>query len=153
LNLYPHQTLLYSYFRYGDLIPLEKNLRKLSVEFCLKHKFSAVLITGIANPVPLKEFIMKHFVEVEHLCFSDHYEYSTRDVRKIYDLYKRLNSSNKIIITTEKDAVRLISRMEEENLDMPIYYLPVEVQFLDEGAKEFQHKIESFIVKNRRKYS
>ncbi|MFW5831839.1 MAG: hypothetical protein ACOCVA_06285, partial [Prolixibacteraceae bacterium] len=60
-------------------------------------------------------------------------------------------SENKLIITTEKDAVRF--RDMEEHLDeqfkQVLYYLPVKVRFLDEEGKAFNKKILNYVGENK----
>lgn len=153
LNLYPHQTLLYSTFQYGNPKAVFPEIGSLTFDLCRKNKFSAILVTGIANPVPLREFLGDIFVEVEHLKFPDHHSFTTRDLQRIFSAFEKIESSNKIILTTEKDAVRLQElMMEEKATGLPMFYVPIEVHFLDDAKEVFEKKIVSYIIKDRRKF-
>ncbi len=153
LSLYPHQTLLYSAIQYGNLKAVFPEIGLLTFDFCKKNKFTAVLVTGIANPVPLKEFLGDIFVEVEHVKFPDHHNFTSRDLHRILSVYDKIESSNKIVVTTEKDAVRLQELMIDEKItQLPIFYVPVEVHFLDDTQEVFEKKIVSYISKDRRKF-
>jgi tetraacyldisaccharide 4'-kinase len=103
-----------------------------------------LLITGIANPKPLKAFINKHVHSYDMMKYADHHIFSSTDLRDIKKHFERLKSSNKLIITTEKDGVRL-KKFENELSDLPIYILPIKQQFLFEQAAAFNEIILQFI--------
>ena len=68
----------------------------------------------------------------EHLEFPDHYNFKTSDI----DLFR----SKKIILTTEKDYVRLSGI---ESLKDILYYLPIQMQVF--RREEFNKSIKAFI--------
>ncbi|MEQ9424542.1 MAG: tetraacyldisaccharide 4'-kinase [Cyclobacteriaceae bacterium] len=71
----------------------------------LPQNSPVLLVTGIANSTPLKDFIKVGYNLKEHLNFGDHHNYQQRDVRKILNTMKIIEA--KFIITTEKDWVKL----------------------------------------------
>jgi tetraacyldisaccharide 4'-kinase len=110
-----------------------------------------VLITGIANPRPLKEYLLKFFSELTELTFPDHYAFRDRDIIAIVDAYKNLRSQSKYVITTEKDAVRLREfTWIEDEVKPAFYYVPVGINFLNECKNEFDSLILDYVRKNRR---
>jgi tetraacyldisaccharide 4'-kinase len=112
-----------------------------------------VLITGIANPKPLKEYLQEYFGEIIHLAFPDHYCFKEKDISKIYSTYNELRSSSKYLLTTEKDAVRL---REFNDISDPVrsafFYIPIEIHFLNDDKNEFDNMIVDYVKKNRRDY-
>ena len=84
---------------------------------------------------------------VKHLEYKDHHFYSSKDVEKIIEAWEEINSSKKIILTTEKDAVRL-QEFKDELQYLSICYLPVEVSFHE--GKKFNDLVLSYVRKNTR---
>ena len=76
------------------------------------------LVTGIANPTPLVDFLEKQGASFEHLAYSDHHHFSNRELELLRQKGR--------ILTTEKDYVRL------EGALSTLYYLPIETQFLND---------------------
>lgn len=109
------------------------------------------MLTGIANTYPLEEHLMKYCDQLEKLAFPDHHEYTLKDVEKIVDVFDNLLSTNKIIVTTEKDAMRLI-RPEFIKLlkHFPVFYVPIQIAFHKESRKEFNKQILDYVKENRR---
>ncbi len=150
LNLFPYQTLLFSYLQYGELCPMFDSLGTLTLDECKTNEFSVLLLTGIGSPAPLKSYIADFFTEVLGLHYADHYRYGEKDIAKIKSMYEKIPSSNKIIVTTEKDAVRLRDVKNLEEKALPLFYIPIEIAFLDNSADEFDKKIKAFVHTNRR---
>ena len=96
---------------------------------------SIVLVTGLANSEFLKNYVADSYDLKDHLDYSDHHNYSKKDVNAIVRKYELLkDASNPVsILTTEKDAVKL--RMFDELQDMPVFYLPIEIEFIGDGDK------------------
>jgi tetraacyldisaccharide 4'-kinase len=100
--------------------------------------FEVLLITGIANPKPLLSFLNEKNVIFKHLKFSDHHNFTDKEIEKIKKDYDGLNSSKKLILTTEKDYVRLESSIEN------ISFLGIQTSFI-EGQKLFNSIIKSHL--------
>ena len=65
-----------------------------------------ILVTGIANPYPLLEFIKVNFCETEHLQFEDHHSFTSNDIGRISAALKNL-STLKFVFTTEKRCCKV----------------------------------------------
>jgi tetraacyldisaccharide 4'-kinase len=102
------------------------------------NKFEVLLITGIANPNPLLEFLTKKEIKFKHLKFADHHNFSTKEKEEIRDEFKAIKSNKKIILTTEKDYTRLSESIKE------LSFLEIETRFL-EGGNNFDEIIKSHI--------
>lgn len=106
----PYQNVFFSSITYGkEVIGLKGNI-------ALSNLKTFTLVTGIANAKPLVAFLRNKGLDFNHLEYSDHHDFSKKEIETI--------SKNELIITTEKDYVRLIA---EENLNAKLYYLPIEV--------------------------
>ena len=109
------------------------------------------MITGIANPKPLIEYLGTLFKEVIHLSFSDHHRFNINDVKKISNAFDKLSTVRKFILTTEKDAMRLKEFSEITRPIQPfIYYLKLDIDFLDGNKKIFDKTIFDYVGKNQK---
>jgi tetraacyldisaccharide 4'-kinase len=89
-----------------------------------------VLITGIANSRVLVDHVAKEYQLKATLDFPDHYKYTVRDVEKIVDVFGKYSAENCVILTTEKDMVKLKDVKFKQMLkEIPIFALPVQVAF------------------------
>lgn len=100
---------------------------------------SKILLAGIAKPKPFFDFLQSGTDEM--MEFPDHHNFSQDELSAIN---KKANS--KIIITTEKDFVRLRSNL----LNQQIYFLPIKSLFLS-GAQQFDESIRAFIESKLRR--
>ena len=91
-----------------------------------------IIVSGIANPKPLEDYITSNFAMVRHFAFRDHHIFSSDDVQKICDTAAHSGSA---VVTTEKDLARL-DPAPFEKASVPLYYLPIETEFIKSG-KEF----------------
>ena len=78
------------------------------------------------------------------LQYSDHHIFTIDDLNEIIQKFKKLETTNKIILTTEKDAVRLI-KFTTEIAELPLYVIPVRHQFLFEEGGSFDKTVSDFI--------
>lgn len=101
LNVKKETTVFFSSIKYGNIVKFLTN------EIITAPK-SILLITGIGNPQPLKEHL-ENYSEVTHLKFSDHYNYTVKDIEKIHKIFDNFATSEKIIVTTEKDKMRILN--------------------------------------------
>lgn len=152
LDLMPFQKLFFSTLRYGYLKGLF-NGQILDLDTLKEQKQNVLLVAGIGNPQQLEDDLRKYANHVSVLSFPDHHYFSTRDTKKIASEFEKL-SEPKLIVTTEKDASRLLdlkglSIQVENNL----YVLPIKVEILKENATTFNSNIENYVRKNLRNSS
>ncbi|MEO9023242.1 MAG: tetraacyldisaccharide 4'-kinase [Ginsengibacter sp.] len=139
LNPLPEQKIYFTQIKYGvpyHLFSKEKNP--------ISSNSDVLLICGIANPKPLKKLITSSFSSLEVMMYSDHHIFNSSDLKQIKKQYGDIKSNQKIILTTEKDGVRL-AKFEKELEHLPIYVLPMEHQFLFGGNEEFGKGVINFI--------
>jgi len=153
LKSHQGQKLFFTSISYSDLTPLFENSISKSDRLpeINPENHGAVLITGIAVPNSLHEFLGKYFKETIHFNFPDHHYFSEKDIEKIKMAWNSLRSKKKILITTEKDAVRLREFTNiEDSLKRAFYYIPVRVSFLRNEQYEFDNLILDYVRKSKR---
>lgn len=141
INPLPHQRLFFTTLQYGALTDMVTH-QPVDVP----TSATVLLACGIARPEPLLEELRRRYNQVFLLSFPDHYYYTEKDIAKIKKECDDLPGSNKIVITTEKDAVRLQLLKEalaEQNLQMAV--MPVEIAFLFDDAPLFNNFIIDYI--------
>ncbi len=105
-----------------------------------------LLVTGIANPLPLKNHLEKTFT-VSHIHFSDHHEFTPEEIKKIHKKFDTFEATKTIIITTEKDFMRLDStELYSELSTYPWFIQPIELSI--EHESEFLTSIQAYVRKN-----
>jgi tetraacyldisaccharide 4'-kinase len=148
----PYQNLYFTTIRYKPPVPVfEKCHEGIQTDFSECAGCGIVLITGIANPLPLKEYLQKSYTEIIHLSFPDHHSFNEKDLLSFSSAYNNLKSANRFLFTTEKDAVRL---RKFTNIAEPIrstfFYIPIGIHFLNEDKDEFDNLIIEYVRKNHR---
>ncbi len=144
-------SIFFTSIRYFDPVPVFKKSgsERLLLPELKKEKSGAVLVTGIAAAGPLKIYLHKFFGEITHLEFSDHHYFGRSDKEKIVSSWESLKSEKRFVLTTAKDAVRL---MEFANIADPVkdtlFYIPAGVSFLNNKQKEFDSIILDYVRKN-----
>ena len=103
-----------------------------------------LLICGIANPEPLKRWLESQVAGFEMMKFRDHHIFNIDDLKEIRQRFRSLEYERKIILTTEKDAVRL-QKFGQALDDLPIFVLPIRMEFLFDGSPKFRDIIDNFI--------
>lgn len=147
LNLYPYQKLFFTTIEYGDLIPLFSNSRSLALSE-ITSDYEVLVLSGIASPQHLLCDIQKHTENVIPMTFRDHHLFTPKDIAHINNTFDSL-SSKRIIITTEKDAARLVGLDGlSDDVRNHIYALPIKTTFLLEQQEQFDEFILSYVLKN-----
>jgi len=113
-------------------------------ELSITKDISVLMVCGIAKPAPLKEYLAGHVDNYEILRYADHHIFNSDDLQHIKQQFEKMKAGKKIILTTEKDGVRL-AKFESELKDHPVYVLPIQHSFLFNGAGEFENKVKAFI--------
>jgi len=112
---------------------------KNSLEFVDK----VILISGLADSLNLVEYVDKQYDLVKHLEYGDHHHFSKSDIENILTTYDQCKNDGSVsLLTTEKDATKI--REFKELSEMPVFYLPIEIEFLHEGDKFEQLIVSSF---------
>lgn len=155
LNLFPYQELFFTCIDYDTLQPLfegeapslqtpqDKPLAALTGK-------NVLLLTGIASPEQMKNDLRFKCRTITTLAFGDHHTFTPRDAEKINRTFAEMPNP-KMVVTTEKDATRLI---DLEGLAPEVrqstYTLPIKVRFMLEQQETFNNKVISYVRKNSR---
>lgn len=104
-----------------------------------------VAMAGVGNPVPFVEGLKKHYNVVQELIFEDHYAYRRSDLQTMADAA----GERGVIITTEKDAVKLLNRDKiPAELRARLYYIPISITFIGSSPADFLLKLENDVRTN-----
>lgn len=112
--------------------------------FPILPDLDVLLVCGIANPNHLKDYLANHVKEYNMLRFPDHHIFSIDDMEDMKKQFEKIANNNKIILTTEKDGVRL-QKFEKELKDFPIYVIPIQHSFMFDDADRFQKLVRDFV--------
>ena len=148
LKLYPYQTLFFSYMEYGDLKPVFP-CAKATVDPDLLRETTVLSLTGIASPATFEEHVRSLTNGIKAVNFADHHKLTLKDYNKVTEMFAEIENSKKLILTTEKDAVKM---MNDETfpsaLKEYIYYIPMNIKFLKD-EESFNNLIINYVTKNR----
>ncbi len=153
INPRPYQSMFFSYLKYGNLYNIADRTDIINAPQKL-FRYKVLLLTGIANPHTLLTFIKEYADDLTHKAYPDHHNFTPADITEIKNMYAAIEGERKMIITTEKDAMRLRTYSAQLK-DLPIFVLPIEVDFKSK-KDEFNEKIVSYVNRNKiyhRKYT
>lgn len=150
LNIFPYQKMFFTTMKYGKLNPVfPKHANFILLDDCIENDIEIILITGIAQPKSLVDYINSKKEIEQHIMFPDHHNYTKKDIIKIERMFDEVKAKQKIIITTEKDAVRFEEKEFSEKLKANMFYIPLEIEILDNNKKEFNKTILTFVRKDK----
>ncbi len=139
---YDKPNIFFSCFTYKDWHPIDERTPEIK-DPDIKTIF---LFTGIANTIALEEHLKRKCEELVVNKFPDHYQFKSTDLNRLRRQYNEKYSRSKIIIVTEKDAMRLQHPKLKETLkDLPVYYIPVEVGFNDDDREKFEKLVFDYL--------
>ena len=153
MNLYPYQQLFFSTHEFEPLRPafprIQKNKETQELSDRLAGK-NVLLLTGIASPEQMLNDLKPLAQQVTPLAFSDHHDFSPKDIECINDTFKDLPAP-KIIITTEKDETRLLQAEGlSDEVKKSLFVLPVRIKFMLNQEETFNQSIIGYVRKNSR---
>lgn len=149
MDLYPYQKLYFSTLKYGALTSVFSRAPQRELKSIEKDE-KIVLITGIATPQQLLNDLSEYSSQITSLHFGDHHQFTEKDIRHIQQTFDSLKGSKRTLITTEKDATRLINLSLSEDIKDHLYALPVEIEFLLGQEEQFNQNILSYVRTNSR---
>jgi tetraacyldisaccharide 4'-kinase len=138
-HLLSHQKAFFTTIAYGDPYHiLTKEKRQVSAED------EVLVVCGIANPKPLKKYLSEKAKAHYLVSFPDHHIYTEDDVKEVSKKWFAIQSQKKIILTTEKDAVRLV-HFQDMLAELPMYVIPVQHLFLAGEGTQFDEIVNNYI--------
>ena len=150
LNLYPYQTIYFTTLKYDEPVPVFATHAQ-PIPFDELAKNGTILaLSGIASPLPFEQALSLLSHEVIPIRFPDHHYFSENDFKRIEKRFYEIPNPQKVIVTTEKDAVRIKQDARfPELLKSRIYYLPVAIEFLLDKENVFNKQINNYVKRNR----
>lgn len=139
INPFPYQTLYYTALDYTE----PKNLFTKD-GLNLRGK-DIILVTGIAQPQHLHKYLEQYVSKITQFKYPDHYKFTSHDISEIAEDFEKLDPNNRAIITTEKDAARLVGMKLPDSIKNNIYTIGVEIKFLFNGQADFNNQIDKFL--------
>ncbi|HEX8427063.1 tetraacyldisaccharide 4'-kinase [Hymenobacter sp.] len=138
----PGVPVLFSAYRYGEPIPLPGSAA-LATPAGGSYSSEIVLLTGIAQPGPLREYLRASgYHIVYHAQFGDHHAFTLQEIAALKAYYQ----PGRRIFTTQKDATRLLdSVLHTEIVGLSVFYIPITVEFLADGANRLRQLLPAVI--------
>lgn len=143
---FPHQHIFFSYYEYGRPYSFFNGLQRIP----LNGNIDALLISAIANTGYLTNYLEGQTKSLRILEFEDHHYFSNYDMSQMKRIFDNMEGENKIILTTEKDAVRMELHREfltESNI--PVFVLPVRVAFHFGEGLAFDQLVKDYLLNFR----
>lgn len=107
---------------------------------------SVFLLTGIANTKPLLKYLRSKYREVLEHQYPDHHKFSRSELHLLVRAFQEHPSSEKLIITTEKDAQRLLDESIKDLLvNLPVFFLPIKVEIQEQDQTTFNKEIQQYV--------
>lgn len=148
LDLYPYQSLYFTNFISGCPVPLFAQYANPEIE--IGANTPVIAMVGIANPRYFLEHIERNFTLLDKIIYPDHYTFKMRDIHRL-DEQLATSPADTIVMLTEKDAVKLLnSKKIPENIMRKLYYIPINVQFMDGKQDEFINQLDQYVKKNQK---
>lgn len=146
IDAQPYQKIFFTYIEFQRLTPVNNTAK----ETILQDMKSIYLFCGIANPYPLEDYLKRKYNTLITKYFNDHHHFTDNDIDMILDGFDSVIGKNKIIVTTEKDLMRLTSSSFINRFDnVPLFTIPIEVRFNDDKEEtEFNNLILNYVGKN-----
>jgi len=128
INPMPAQHVYFTKLQYTTVRPLLGD-QLFDLDF-LSHK-GLVVFTGIANPQYLESFMRSKSDLVHFISFPDHHHYQPKDIQRVTEIFDNFAANSKMVVTTEKDAVKLSDpALAPLLLKLPVFVLRVEIAFM-----------------------
>jgi tetraacyldisaccharide 4'-kinase len=143
LDPYGWQRVYFSHYQYGT----PYDLLRPDMRVPLSLSTDVLLLSAIANTDYLITYLRNEVKSLHTLEFEDHHYYNEDDLQQLLKRFNTIESKNKIILTTEKDAMRLelMSDFFWKN-NLPLFVLPIQVDFLNEDEKKFKEDLKKFLL-------
>jgi tetraacyldisaccharide 4'-kinase len=144
INPLPHQKVFFTTIVYGTPYHILNHRQRQ-----LDNSTEVLLVTGIANPKPLKKYLEEAAPAYYMIHYGDHHIFTIDDWKDIRKRFEAIQVDNKVMLTTEKDAMRLL-KFEAELVNLPFYVMPIEHKFLFGEGTMFDTLATDFITNFKR---
>ncbi|RYZ96759.1 MAG: tetraacyldisaccharide 4'-kinase [Sphingobacteriaceae bacterium] len=147
---FPHQQLFFTSITYQQMQDIEGDPQHTVID----ADATVFLLTGIANTVPLVQYLKKHTGNIVHHKYPDHHRFSLKNISKLAEEFSACTAQKKLLITTEKDAQRLGEQeLAAQVNQLPFLVLPIGIEFLNNGQQYFDELILNYVREHRKNSS
>jgi tetraacyldisaccharide 4'-kinase len=127
-------SVFFSRIVYGEFVSFSDNL--------VQNIKNVLLVTAIANDTKIVKKLSESY-NVKTIKFKDHHLFSKEDIQKIHLKFELLPKSYSVIVTTEKDFVKLKEFDEVVNGEYPWCFLPINIEI--DRKNEFNQLIKDYV--------
>jgi tetraacyldisaccharide 4'-kinase len=149
----PYQQLFFTSIAYQSLHDLSGNSAGISID----SSTTVFLLTGIANPQPLLQYLSNSTSHIIHHNYPDHHPFTLKNITKLADEFAACSSQKKIIVTTEKDAQRLdeswLNARQLTDEKLPVFVIPIRVEFLNGSGNQFDKIVLEYVREHTENHS
>jgi len=147
LKLNSDQHLFFSFLKYGTLKSLyDDHISRPMIS--LSSTKNIILLSGIGNPIPLFKELSSYNATVIHHEYPDHHNFSDKNIAKLVRTFNKLEAGDNVVITTEKDSLRLLSvEFKKQLTGIPVFYVPIETYFNEPEKTSFNNLIIEYASK------
>jgi len=136
---YGPKIVFFSYISYQPPYSLEKG-----TQVHMDQPRHILLIHGIARAQTLRAYTRGLDPDFTEIAFADHHDCTKADIEDIRVKFQQLPGGPKMILATEIDSVKL-APFKEQLADLPVYILPIELDFLFQQKEAFNQVILQYI--------
>jgi tetraacyldisaccharide 4'-kinase len=138
LNTTLYQTVFFTTIEYNEELK-----GAFTINLSDLRNSEVLLITGIANPTPLLNYLKKKHLKFQHLKYPDHYSFNKTDIQEINNKRASLKSKNSIVLTTEKDYVRIFDKIKN------LHFISIKTKFINQKI-DFDNLIKKYVEQGSR---
>lgn len=140
-----NQKVFFTKMVYGNPYGLNSSTDSNNID----QNTEVVLLTAIAHPEPLVDYCKNHYKLIKHYRFPDHHYFSEEELQNIKNQYFNIDDSHRILLTTEKDSMRLLynENLKDMVAALPLFALPIEPCFLFDGGDTFDEAVRDVVSK------
>ena len=148
---FEHQQVFFSAISYDapcQLYPEGEKTEPASLQAFTENR-SIIAVAGIGNPEPFFNHLRGFNGPVQTLTFPDHYTFTSKGINRLKAALKNAGS-DAVIITTEKDAVKLKHVNLPAGISKRIWYLPIQLKILFNKQNSFNKTVKAYVSTNQR---
>ena len=142
LNIDAYQNSFFSSIIYNNWKPISTS-EKISTN----DKYHITLVTSVANADNLKLHLEENGHIVNHLSFPDHHNFTKTDIENILSEYYSITSDKNIILSTEKDKVKL-TNFKTKFDGIKLFFIPINIKI--DREQEFNNLITDYVTNHKR---
>lgn len=145
LKIRENGVLFFSKIEYGEPTPLVAQENSF-IEQIKSRNRSLIVMAGIGNPEPFFKMAESFNVPLKRIMFPDHHDFNISDLRAMEALCFDNKDGEPLLLTTEKDAIRLSSSAGiSERLLRNVWYIPINLKFMFDAQSRFENRITEYI--------